>query len=362
MERLAAVRRPACVSLTIATSPVDSEPARLELKNLLSTADSLLGDAGAEREDVDAVHKLVADLIEDGEFWQFQANSLTIFATPDTIQTFRLPHRLGSSVEVSDRFMIKPLLRAISFPQTAFVLALAQNSVRLIEISADLPPHQVEVAGLPTDIASAVNLPSIRGRAVPGGGRIRGSEGQKVRQGQYARAVDRALRRVLTGVDLPLILAAAEPLASIYRSVNSSARLAAETLTGNPEERSDGELADAARAVLDGIYAADLLSLKEVLENRAAAGRAVTELSDIARAATFGAVETLVLDIDQAIAGRIDDETGVLTLTEHGDPSSYDVVDEIARRALMNGARILAGHADDVPAGGPVAATVRFPV
>jgi hypothetical protein len=43
---------------------------------------------------------------------------------------------------------------------------------------------------------------------------------QKVLLRQFTRQVDKALRPVLTRTCVPLVLAAAEPLASIYRSVN----------------------------------------------------------------------------------------------------------------------------------------------
>ena len=35
-----------------------------------------------------------------------------MFATPDALRTFRLPNRLTTVVEVSDRYHLKPLLRA----------------------------------------------------------------------------------------------------------------------------------------------------------------------------------------------------------------------------------------------------------
>jgi hypothetical protein len=122
-------------------------------------------------------------------------------------------------VEVADRFYVKPLLRAIAFPQAAFVLALAAGSVRLVEITRDGPALTVDVPGLPSDAASAAGKASLADRSPDR--RIQGSEGQKVRLRQYARKVDQALRGVLTGLEPPLILAATGPLDNIYRSLSS---------------------------------------------------------------------------------------------------------------------------------------------
>jgi hypothetical protein len=367
VNTLAAVRRHCCVSVYLSTTPLpqDSDKARVELRNRLTEAVHQLREAGTDKAPIEELQDSVDDLIEDSDFWRTLSYSLAVFATPDSVRTFRLPNRLSGAVEVSDRFYLKPLLRAVTFPQAAFVLALAQNSVRLLEITAESPVYAVAVPGLPSNVADAVGLDSINGRTQDShsmGGRIQGAEGQKVRMRQYARAIDRALRPQLSGLDLPLILAAAEPLAGIYRSVNSYPNLTVAIIPGNPEETPDEELGRAAHAILDDLYAAELDDLKDRMASRAAHGKAVTDLSDVARAATFGAVETLFVDIDQTVPGVVDDETGALTLSEEDDAVTYGVVDEILRRALLSGAEIFAVRADDMPGGGAVAAGVRFMV
>jgi hypothetical protein len=179
---------------------------------------------------------------------------------------------------------------------------------------------------------------------------------------QYARLVDRAIRPVVAGLGVPLILACAEPLASIYRSVNSYPGLADEGIPGNPETTSDGELADAARSILDGLYAAELARVRELFETRASQGRAATDLTDVARAATFGAVDTLMADIDRTVPGFVDSDSGAVTLDDGGDATNYGVVDELARRVLLSGGRVLAIREDDIPGDTATAAILRFPV
>jgi Bacterial archaeo-eukaryotic release factor family 11 len=261
---------------------------------------------------------------------------------------------------VSDRMHLKPLLRSVTFPQAAVVLALAQGSVRLVEVAPDLPAEKIPVAELPRDAASAVRKASITDRTASG--RIQGTEGQKVYMRQYARLVDRAIRPVLAGLSLPLILAAVEPLATIYRSVNSYPGLADEGIPGNPEAHSDQELADAARGVLDRLYAAELAQVRELFEARVSQGRGATDLTDVARAATFGAVDTLLADIDQVVPGFVDEESGTVTLDEGDDAANYGVVDELARRVLLSGGRVLALRADDIPGETATAAILRYPV
>lgn len=372
---LATARDPQSVSIYLPTSPLpkDSEASRIELRNQVDEAQRQLSEAGADKRQIAAITDQIADFIADRAFWTHLSNSLALFATPSGLKTFRLPNRLEAAVEVSDRFYVKPLMRAATFPQTAFVLALAQNSVRLLEISADDVPHRIEVAGMPENVADGAALDPVAGRSPAGhqtggrsgggittAGRIQGAEGQKVRMAEYSRAIVRALRPTFTGLNVPLIIAGAEPLVSIFRGVSTYPHLAAQTITGNPEEIPDAELAASARLILDEIYAAQLAVLRESFADRQANGRASTDLSDVARAATFGAIETLFVDIDRSIPGTIDSESGAVTVDAADDGVNYGVVDEILRRALLSGSQILAVRAEDVPGGGAFAATLRF--
>lgn len=350
----------ASVSIYLPTSVVTYEARadRIELKSLASNAIGQLEEAGADRRAVGHVRDALDDVIDDDGFWTEQAHSLAVFASPQRLRTFRLPNRLTAAVEVGDRFYVKPLLRAVTFPQAAFVLALAAGSVRLIELTRQGPPSGVDVPGLPTDAASAAGKSSIADRSPSR--RIQGSEGQKVRLRQFARKVDHALRGVLTGRELPLILAAAEPLESIYRSVNGYPHLAERGIHGSPEGATDAELADAARALLDELYAQELAELRDRFQLRFDQGRASTDVATVTHAATYGAVDTVFVDIDQKVPGVVDEESGAVTFSDDDDAASYGVVDEIARRVLLSGGRVLAVRAPDVPGGGAVAAILRY--
>jgi hypothetical protein len=352
-------RNPASVSIYLPTDPVSNGQAeRTELGNLASEAERQLVEAGFAKRDVAAVAESLGDLMDDSEFWRFQARSLAVFATPDATTTFRLPNRLLSAVEVSDRFHVKPLLRALTFPQVALVLALAQGSARLIEVAPEVEPGQVAVPDLPSDVASWAGKSSIRDRSPTR--RVQGSEGQKMRMRQYARGVDQALRPLLGGLNVPLILAAAEPLDSIYRSVSTYPLLAASSIGGNPETSTDAELATAARTVLDELNAAALSDVHELYRRRESESRAAADLAVIARAATFGAVDTVLVDIDESVPGAVDEETGAIELSDADDAVNYGVVDEIARRVWRTGGTVLAVRREDVPGGGPAAAILRY--
>ena len=359
VDRLLEHRAPWSVSIYLPTDPASNgDPERIELKTLVAQASSQLRQVGAGVRVIRQFEDEIGYLQYDEGFWRYQARSLATFVARNRLVTFRLPNRLLSQVEVSDRFHLRPLLRTLTFPHIAFLLALAQGSVRVVEVTPDLDPARIDVDDLPSDVAGAVGKSSIADRAPTR--RIQGSEGQKVRMRQYAREVDRALRPLLNDLEVPLILAATDPIDSIYRSVNTYPHLLAQGISGSPETVSDRELAARTRTVLDDFYAAQLRDVQELYGQRSADGRALSDVAEVARAASFGAVETLLVDIDAAVPGSVDDETGAIAFAPVASGDVHDVTDEIARRAWLSGARVLAVRRGDIPGRGALAAILRY--
>ncbi len=362
IRALIAIRADACVSLYVSTPPQSQHVAasRVAFGNLTKSALKQLEAAGLDKRRQAAIAAELDALAEDDAFWRFQARSLAVLATPDSVRTFRMATATTDMAEVSDRFHLKPLLRAIAFPQTAFVLALSEGTVRLVHVFADLPPVSVRIPDLPESAADAVHRASLNNLSP--NSRIHGAEGQKVLLRQYARQVDAALRGVLSGRETPLILAATEPLGPIYRAVNSYPALAEEGISTSPDRFSDGELADAARAVLDRHYAGEIEAAKVLFQTRLGQQRATTDIGVAARAATYGAIALLLVDIDQVIPGTVDETDGSVTLASAANATNYGVLDEITGRAILGGAKVLGVRHADIPDGAPLAAILRYSI
>ena len=82
-----------------------------------------------------------------------------------------------------------------------------------------------------------------------------------------------------------------------------------------------------------------------------------------ARAATAGAVASLLVDMDQVVNGTVDETDGSVTFAEAAGADSYGVADEVARRVLQTGGKALGVRAEHMPdPGEPVAAILRYPL
>lgn len=362
LRALASARDEACVSIYLPTTPLtqDIGASRIALRNLTRSVHTQLEEIGTPKRRVAALVEQLDDLSEADGFWRLQAMSLAILATPEWMRAFRLPNRLTEQFHVADRFHLKPLLRAVTFPHEAFVLALSENAVRIVEAPAEGPAFTVDAPNLPKNAADETGRASVNDRSPSG--RIHGSEGQKVLLRMYVRAVDRVVRDVTVMRNAPLIIAAAEPLASLYRQMSSHPMLAAQTIAGNPDRTPDAELAAQARPILDHINEAAVEDFRRLFAARAAQARATLDPAVAARAATHGMIDRIIIDMDYEMPGTIDETTGAIAPAAAGSAAAYSITDEIACRALVSGATVLSARAADIPEGAPLAAILRYPM
>lgn len=101
------------------------------------------------------------------------------------------------------------------------------------------------------------------------------------------------------------------------------------------------ELAHRAQPILDKADEQDLAAICALFDKRASDRRTATDISDTARAATFGTIDTLPVDIDSVVPGFVDDESGKVQFVEKNDTEAYGVVDESAVRALASDTNVL---------------------
>jgi hypothetical protein len=379
-KALAAVRDDPCVSLYLPTSPLRNarHTNRLAFKDMAKAALAQLHEAGFDKRRRAAVAQQFDNLVgtrehntqdqghirklqntkpnEIDEFWLTQMSGLAVFVTPQMLRTQRLPFAPKPMAEVANRFHLTPLIRVMTSPQDLFVLALSEASVRFVHVFANLPAVEIKLPKLPHAAEEATRRPSIHVRAPRN--KLQNLEGEKVLMHKFARQVDQVVSGVLAGRAKPLLLAAAEPIAPIYRQVSTYSYLLDEGLR-DADHMSIPQIGHAARPILDQLYMRELkkiIARYDELKPR----RATADVSYAAHAATAGAVEQLLVDLDSVIPGLVSEYDGSVTYAASDDAETYSVVDEIARRALCSGARVFGARLDDLPDRAPLIAILRY--
>jgi hypothetical protein len=358
--QLSEERGPVRVSIYIRTSPVtqQAQSSKIELRNALAEVERKCREKGLSAHEISAIAAPIRSLVENEEFWRYQSQSLAVFSDGTTARTFRLGAEVSTEVVVNDRFRLGQLLQAVTFPQQAFVLALSEKTARLIELGAGAP-RTVDVDGLPPDTSALARTEVADKAAMP---RPQGTTGGRIEQQKYCRLAQDAVLPIVSKNASPLVLAAPEPIGPAYQSISTYAHFAPEVIVGNFDEASDEQLAAKAEPILEHMRKAELERWRSDFAEFENSGRATTDLAETARAALYGAIESLMIDPCAQVYGRLEEEDGSVKFGEPEVGGNYSLVDEIASRVLHSSGRVLAVPSSDVPNGSPVAAILRFGV
>lgn len=354
VRRLADVRAPGCVTIYGRVEDwARGAGATTAAHEQIRTAVRDLENDAAAPEVVDAVRALLlaqADGLGGGPELQ-GARGIALFATDLAVESFALSTAPSPWAGAGDRFLIAPLLAAALAEQPpVLVLALSEREVRLIELG----PHgaaEVPVPGMPRGLAEAIPLDLTGDRNALA--RLRVAEHPKERLRDYCRQVAEVVDPVARARESLVIVAAAEPLASIYRSASDHPMLADEAIRGNHDGDPPAELADLARPVAARERAAGTRDQLHRFDAMPSRGLAVTETSPVLEACRQGVVDTLLVDVDHRLPMPSETSWG---------RSTIDIVDEAVRAALVTGAVVVPLDASELPTEDPMAAILRYPI
>ena len=155
-----------------------------------------------------------------------------------------------------------------------------------------------------------------------------------------------------------LLLAAVVAHHPIFRQVSRLPNLAEAALVGNFDDATAEQLHTAAwPLVLPELNAMEdeVLALHEKL---AGAGRATDDLGAIGRAVVEGRVRYLLLEENARVPGRLDPQTGAVSIEADGGGS--DLLDDLAEQTLLRGGETVVLPAARMPVKRPASAALRW--
>lgn len=360
LRRLDAERGRPCVTLTMPTRPATIPALRedtLAFRELRTDVARRLTEAGIDAQAARDIDERLEALETDGTFWKWVAHGLVVYVKPGMSRTVRVAEALPARIEISDRFHIKPLAPLLTHRHEAYVLELEQRRVRLLFVDEG-SVREVEDTGLPRDLDAFVETERTPENTMTSG--IQQSDEKKMRQRQFAHHCEQVMRRVLQGRQTPLVLAGVETILTYYAEVNTYPHLMADHIAGNQSRTGDEEIAARARAIVETRFTATLVEALDRVEALRHESRGSSDLSEIARAAQEGRVDTLVVNLDETVYGRLEDGVGSFVPGEEANVATYDILDELVGRTVSTGGRVLAAHADALPEGLQAAAVFRY--
>jgi hypothetical protein len=246
-----------------------------------------------------------------------------------------------------------------------------------VELAADVPATITQALGDELTEPQQQKHSYGTGPSAVGGGSNRGPGGPKtggIQHGhgakrdeldkdseRFFRAVDRAIAEHHSKPSgLPLILAGLAEYHAPFRAVSHNPQLVDAGIEINADALSLDQLRERAWQVMLAHYEQRLETLRDRFGAARAAERGADDLREVAAATTSGRIETLLLEADRRIGGRLDAETGEVVAAELTDPEVDDVLDDLAEGVIKTGGEVVIVPADRMPSNTGLAAIYRY--
>ena len=374
---------------------------RLEYENAVNKAKALLTDEYAE-ELVEDVIESLESITEDDDFWRWQSRGLAVFVAPEFVRTFRLRSSVGDMTVVGTNFHTRPLLELMMEPDWFWVLSIGRGETRLFEGSRD-GLEAVDLASVPDSMKDALQVDEpphdLMNRATPdagstpqadkaspapgdvrglakgtsGSGRVSqppiyygygaGEDDEKPHLRSFFTKVDRALQDMLEGTREPVILAAPEREASMYRDITELDALADEVIEASTTDWNESRLHEASWDIASGLVDERVDEALELWEREYGRGSGEMDLQNIAKRAIQSQVRAIMIESGRHVWGNLDRETGDISIEGEGpeDPSATvdDLLDELAEFVVLRGGQALHVSPDQIPSDTGAAAILR---
>jgi hypothetical protein len=351
ITHLAAHRGPALsVFIPTARHGPETQQGPTRLRNLVRSVTSH-AEATFGADTTSQLLRPVLAMADDSSVWQHQADGLAIFATPTEHRTYRLPITLAEDAVVGERFRLRPMVGYLAGHDVFYVLALAQNSLRIFEATTQ-SIDELPTEHLPASIDDALRFEDpeqqLQSQSVGGGdvsfhGHGAGEELDKQSLARYFRAVDRGLVETLGATTLPVVIACVDYYLPIYHDITNLANVMDVAVAGNPEHRSAAELHGAALPLIQPIVQQRTTAIAARYQELAGTGRTITDLAALTTAAGEGRIDTLFVTAD--------DPTPL-------DPATLTEIDRVIADAINTGATISIAQPSLIE--GAVAAILRY--
>ena len=371
-QELIALRQAPCVSIympTVRAEPPAAENGRL-FRDLVVKARDELARGYPDHVVRELVDRIRAIPDEPG-FWTGPRDGVAVFAAPDLIRVIDLQRQVDARVDVADSFHVKPLIRMLQSDRRYHVLALTLKHADLYE-ATQYGIQRLPAPGVPQDPDTVSKMRMSNQITATDDLRTattqhpqEGTSSGGVAEERFMRAIDQAVwEQFSRDSHLPLILVADEKRNTAFRAVSKNIHLMEKGLTLDPNGLDPARIHKETWALLEPQFQAEAQDLADRFMAARARKLGSDELQPVVAAAAVGRVDTLLIDADRHILGKIEDagDGGTFRFrpADGSDPKVDDVLDDLAEMVLKTEGAVLVLPPDLMPTESGVAAIYRY--
>jgi hypothetical protein len=314
-------------------------------------------------------------LSQDSDFWNHSLDGVAVFSADNFWETINLQVPTQELAMVADSFHTKPLRRYLQSMDNYHVLGLSLHEIRFFEgnrysltelkLSKDVPKTIEEALG--DELTEKhLTVASYGGAGGESGNMHHGHGGKKdevdVDAERFFRVVADAIHQNYSKpTGLPLLLAALPEHHNLFRKVNKNQLLLPHGIPINPDAISMDKLVTMAWEIMEPEYFLKLDQLAARFEQEKANGKGSDDVKAVAVAAVEGRVDTLLVEADRIIAGRITNMvTGNVQNKDIKNPKVDDLLDDMGELVTKMGGRVMVLPVGKMPSETGLAAIFRY--
>lgn len=349
----------------------DNKQDPIVFKNLLRTIEhSLKPITGADV--IDSIMRPFYELKEDKLFWNTTSDGIAVLASKNKCIVYNLHNPVKELAVVSNRFQIKPLIKAFQSTEHYQLLGLSRENFTLyqgnrngfeeVAISKDIPRTMKEVLGDQVS-DSYLTHGSYAGASGPTMYHGHGDVKQEIDKDteKYFRYVDSYVFETYSKPSkLPLILVSLTENYSEFKKLSNNPYLLEEGISKSIESLDMDELQKKARLMIEAINMEKIQKLAAAYAKAESELLGSSDLKQVAKAAYESRIETILIEEDKIIPGKIDYKTGKIKSGNIDHPDYDDVLDDLAEIVLSGGGTVFVLPKDKMPSTTGVAAIYRY--
>ncbi|MFO7612051.1 MAG: hypothetical protein R6W99_06160 [Clostridia bacterium] len=340
-------------------------------KNLIRVIENSL-DQKHEKSFIDSIMKPLYELEKDKHFWENTADGIAVLASRNKCIIYNIQGAVKEFATVANSFHIKPLIKAFQSVESYQLLGLSRNNFTLyqgnrygfseVELIPDAPRTLDEVLGkqLTESYLSHGSYGGTSGNAMFHG---HGDVKQEIDKDteKYFRYVDHfVLENYSKPSKLPLILVALLEYHSLFKKLSNNSYLIEEGINISYDSLEMEEIKSKAMEIIEPINSEKILNIIEAYGNAEAESLGSSDLAQVVKAAFESRIETVLIEENKIVPGKIDYNTGALIYGAIGEPECDDILDDIAELVLRRKGEVLILPKDKMPVSTGAAAIYRY--
>ncbi|RVU54492.1 hypothetical protein [Anaerosphaera multitolerans] len=338
---------------------------KIMFKNQIQKAERSLEQKFSKRE-VEKILEPLYKLEQDYDFWNNTKDGLAILLNRNKCVIYNLYRYIKEFTVVSDSFHIKPLIRVFQSTDKYYVLGLNRQIFKLyygdryglreLSFSEDTPIKITDVLG------DQYTSPSI---SVSGSGAMFGTGSRK---DEIAKDIEKYLRYIDKFVwenyskpfKAPLVLVALKEYQGEFRKLSANKYLVEEGIFKDFEALELEEIRKESWKIIEKMYLDRTAELVELYNNAKAKDLGSEDLEDVIKKSLEGRVDTVLLESDKIIPGKINKETGEIEDKPLDDVETGDLLDAIGTLVLGTKGEVVMLPKERMPTETGVAAIYRY--